>query len=204
MNIYLITYVRKYKNDETCKTLVQVLIVSRLNYGNALLYTIAFSLKNRPQRVKNCAECLVRPSHKREYISPVPVCFRLLCTILFHTFKVLDETAPVYLSDLIEKYILRECSDLSPIHFWGFQEAIQQYTERDPSEHQLLGCGTSCRTTLNLQQVKTYFVRFLKPIYLNWRIYIIKQVYYEWNVFDLFELRICFNCVLDVKRLRAI
>jgi len=34
------------------------------------------------------------------------------------------------------------------------------------------------KTTLNSQQVKTYFVRFLKPIYLNWRIYNIKPVYY--------------------------
>ena len=64
--------------------------------------------------------------------------------------------------------------------------------------------GMSCQTTLNLQQVKTYFVRFLKPIYLNWRIYNIKPVYYVWNVFDLYGLRIYFNCVLNGKRLGAI
>ena len=29
--------IRKYINDETCKTLVQALIISRLDYGNALL-----------------------------------------------------------------------------------------------------------------------------------------------------------------------
>ena len=29
------------------------------------------------------------------------------------------------------------------------------YCERDPSKHQIPGCGTSCQTTLNLQQVKT-------------------------------------------------
>ena len=66
------------------------------------------------------------------------------------------------------------------------------------------GYGTSCQTTYSSQQVETYFVRFLKPIYLNWRIYNIKTVYYIWNVFDLYELRICFNCVFSVKRIRAI
>jgi len=32
--------IRKYINDEKCKTLVQVLVISRLDYGNALLYNI--------------------------------------------------------------------------------------------------------------------------------------------------------------------
>ena len=79
------------------------------------------------------------------------------------------------------------------ITLWGYQKAIQQCTERNPSEHQLSGCGTSCQTTFNSQQIKTNFVRFLKPIDLIWRIYKFKLVYYVWNVFDLYELRICFN-----------
>ena len=40
-----------------------------------------------------------------------------------------------------------ECSDLNTIHFWGYQETIQQCIERDPSEHQLPGCGMSCQAT---------------------------------------------------------
>jgi len=39
-----IEFIRNYINDETCKTLVQALIISRLNYGNALLYNIPLSL----------------------------------------------------------------------------------------------------------------------------------------------------------------
>ena len=78
----------------------------------------------------------------------LPVRFRSLYMILFHTVRVLSGTAPVYLSDMIEIYIYQwECSDLSPIHFWGYQEAIQQCTETDISEHLLPGCGTSCQTT---------------------------------------------------------
>ena len=97
--------IRKYINDETYKTLVQALIISRLVYGNRLLYNITLSLINRLQRVQNCSTCL-------EHIIPVlfqmhwlPVRFRSLYKILFHTFKVLNGTTSVYLSDLIEKYI---------------------------------------------------------------------------------------------------
>jgi len=39
--------IRKYINDETCKTLVQALIIYRLDYCNALLYNIPLSLTNR-------------------------------------------------------------------------------------------------------------------------------------------------------------
>ena len=156
-----------YINDETWKTSVQALIISQLDYGNALLYNIPPISDNLPVLFQ---------------LQWLPVHFRSLHKILFHTFKVLNGTAPVIWSKNIYQW---ECTDLNPIHFWGYQEAIQQYTERDPSEHQLPDCGTSCRITLNSQQVKTYFVSFLKSIYLNWRIYNIKPVYYVWNEFDL-------------------
>jgi len=104
--------IRKYINDETCWTLVQALVISRLDYGNALLYNIPLSPTNRLQWVHNCAARLVTRTRKREHITPVlfqfhwlPVRSRSLYKVLFLTFKVLNGTAPVYLSDLIEKYI---------------------------------------------------------------------------------------------------
>ena len=110
--------IRKYINDETCKTLVQAFILSILNNSNALLYNIPLS--NFLQRVQNCAARLVTRTRKREHITPVlfqlpwlPVRFRSLYKILFHTFKVLNVTAALYLSDL------------SPIHLWWYQKAIQ-------------------------------------------------------------------------------
>jgi len=92
--------------------LVQALIISRLGYGNALIYNNPLSLTNRLHRVQNCATCLVTRTCKREHITPVlfqlhwlPICFRSLYKILFLTFKVINGIASVYLSDLIEKYI---------------------------------------------------------------------------------------------------
>ena len=169
------------------------------------------SLTNHLQRMQNCAARLLTRTRRSEHITPLlfqlhwlPVCLRSHYKILFLTFKVLNETAPGYSSDLIKKYIPVRMLDLIPIQVWGYQEAIQQCAEIYPSEHQLPGCGTCCQTTLNSQQVKTHFVRFLKPIYLNWRIYNIKPVYYVWNIFDLYGLRMCFDSVLRVKRIRAI
>jgi len=67
-NIGLIS---NYINDETCKTLVQALIISRPDYGNALLYNIPLSLTNRLQRVQNCDARLVTRTRKREHITSV-------------------------------------------------------------------------------------------------------------------------------------
>jgi len=44
-----IGFIRKNINDEASKTLVQALIISRLDYGNTLLYNIPLSLTNRLQ-----------------------------------------------------------------------------------------------------------------------------------------------------------
>jgi len=103
--------IRKYINDETSKTLVQTLITSWLDYGNALLYNIPISLTNRLQLVQNYAARLVTRTHKREHITTVlfqlhwlPVRFRSFNKIMFHTFKVLNGTSPLYLSDVWQMF----------------------------------------------------------------------------------------------------
>ena len=101
--------IHKYINDEECKTLVQALNISRLAYDSTLIYSIPLSLTNRLQRVQNCTARLVTLTHKREHITPVlfqlpwiPISFRSLYNILFLMFKVLNGTAPLYPSNLIE------------------------------------------------------------------------------------------------------
>jgi len=93
--IWIIELIGKYINDETCKHLVQALIIYRLDYDNALLYNIPLSLTNCLQRVQNCAARLVTHTRKREHITQVlfqlhwlPVRFRSLYNILFHIFKI--------------------------------------------------------------------------------------------------------------------
>ena len=50
------------------------------------------------------------------------------------------------------------------------------------SEHQLPGCVISCLTIFNLQQIKKYFVRILKPSYLNQPIYNIQTRVYRYKM----------------------
>jgi len=65
--------IRKYINDETCKSLVQAVIISRLDYGNALPYNIFLSLTKRLQRVQNCASRVVTHTRKRGHITPFKI-----------------------------------------------------------------------------------------------------------------------------------
>jgi hypothetical protein len=75
-----------------------------------ILYNISITLKTCLYRVQNCTTSLL--TRKGEHITPVlfqlhlvPVRFRSMYRILFHTFSVLSGIAPLYLSDLIENYI---------------------------------------------------------------------------------------------------
>ena len=108
----------------------------------------------------------------------LPVRFRSLYNILCHTLKVLNETAPVYLRDLIEKYI--------PVKMLRSESYSLL---RVPRSHTTMYGERSFRAStprmwdelpnhIKLAASKDIFARFLKPIYLNWRIYNIKPVYY--------------------------
>ena len=71
---YQIRYIgsiRPYITTEACKTLVQTLVISRLDYGNALLYGNSLTPNSRLQRIQNCAARLVTRTRKREHITPV-------------------------------------------------------------------------------------------------------------------------------------
>ena len=161
---------------------------------------IPLSLTNYLRRVQNCAARLVTHTHKREHKTPVlfqlhwlPVRVRSLNKILFHKVNVWSGTAALYLSDLIEKYIplrmLRsECHSLLRVQkshtgMYGdksFQASALRLSDKLPNHIKLAGS-------------KEIFCKVLKTIYLNWRIYNFKPVYYVWNVFELSEIRICFN-----------
>ena len=144
-----------------------------MNYGNALLYNsyISLSLINRLHWVQNCAAHLVTCTGKTEHTKPflfwLHVRFILLYKIPFQIFKVLNGTAPVYLSHLIQKYIYTSQIAATFVLFSQCQKATHQCPNRILPEHQLSGCGISYIITLNLRQVKKYFVRFFKSTYFN-------------------------------------
>ena len=103
--------IRQFITTYACKTLVNSLVTSRLDYGNALLHGIPKSLTARLQGVQNSAARLITRTRKREQITPVlkslhwlPVVYRSLYKLLMYTYKAFNSTAPVYLEELVIPY----------------------------------------------------------------------------------------------------
>jgi hypothetical protein len=103
--------IRKYLTADYTKSLVQALVISRLDYGNALLYGANDYLLQRLQRLQNLAARVIYCLPKREHITPhlvklhwLPVQSRIEYKIILYVFKILHGTAPSYLCELIQEY----------------------------------------------------------------------------------------------------
>ena len=99
--IYNIRRIRKYLSREVCKTLVNALITSRLDYCNSLLYGCPSSHLARLQRVQNSATRLIYNVSRTFSSSPLlinfhwlPVKHRILFKILLITYKAIHSLAP--------------------------------------------------------------------------------------------------------------
>ena len=111
MHLHNIGRVRNCLDQKTAKTLVHALITSRLDYCNSVLYGVSEKLLHRLQLIQNSAARIVTKSRKRTHITPIlkqlhwlPVTYRIQYKALFTVFKILDGTAPGYLSELILQY----------------------------------------------------------------------------------------------------
>ena len=109
MSVYLYIYnirrtcIRKFLSFEAAKTLVQALVISRLDYCNSVLYGIPAIHTNKLQRVQNAATRLLTNKPRYSNITPVmvdlhwlPVRFRIL-----FNFKAVHGTAPMYITNLL-------------------------------------------------------------------------------------------------------
>lgn len=110
-NIYNIGRIRRTITTQACKTLVNSLVTSRLDYCNCLLYGLNKSELNRLQKVQNTAARLVTKTGKWDHITPIlaelhwlPVEFRIEFKILTLTYRALEGTAPVYIQELVSLY----------------------------------------------------------------------------------------------------
>ena len=103
--------IRQYITNDACKILVQALVTTRLDYGNALLQGLPQVLIERLQRIQNYAARLITGSRKCKHITPVlrellwlPVKYRLRFKVNTFTYKVLNGLAPAYTSDIVQKH----------------------------------------------------------------------------------------------------
>ena len=87
-------------------------VISRLDFCNSLYYGLPNRLIKKLQIVQNAAARLISLSQKHDHITSLlkeqhwlPVEYRIQFKILFLTFKCINNTAHVYLQDLVRFYI---------------------------------------------------------------------------------------------------
>ena len=105
---YNIRRIRKYLLFEAAKTLVQAMVISRIDYCNAILYGSPAIHIRKLLRVQNAAARLLANTARYSHITSVmidlhwlPVQFRIIFKIILVTFKALHGLAPPYLSDIL-------------------------------------------------------------------------------------------------------
>ena len=104
--------VRKYLSPDAAKSLVHGLVISRIDYCNALLAGLPKTLTDRLQRIQNTAARIITRTPRHHHITPalvhlhwLPVSARIDLKVLVYVFKVLSGTAPAYLTELVEQRV---------------------------------------------------------------------------------------------------
>jgi hypothetical protein len=109
-NLFRIKKVRKYLTEHACNTLVLGLVVVHLDYANGLLAGLPNVNVSRLQRIQNMAAKVVLRKRKRDSATKclkqlhwLPVHLRINYKILVTVFKSLNNQAPQYLKDMLER-----------------------------------------------------------------------------------------------------
>ena len=123
-----ISRIRKFLDDETCHYVIRTLVLSRIDYGNALLCGSNQKDLKRLQRIQNWAAKLIYYALKKDHATPylrelhwLPVKKRITFKIMVYAYKCIHGLAPPYLSSLLRLYHparsgLRSASDSSRLY----------------------------------------------------------------------------------------
>ena len=112
--------IRKFLTREATIRTIVPLVLSRLDYYNALLSGLPKKLIKKLQLVQNSAARVVYGIHKRDHISPaladlhwLKVAEHANFKIMLLTFKALHGKAPAYIRDLVSPHsITRELKSI--------------------------------------------------------------------------------------------
>ena len=168
---------RKFLTTDATKTIVQAVILSRLDYCNSFLNGSSDKLVQKLQRVQNSAARLVSRCPWRDHITPIlkslhwlPVSARIKFKVILITYKILNNSAPVYLSDLLSPYApKRELRSQNQNLLSVPKTRLHQYGDRS-FRKQAASLWNSLPTDLRLQMPINIFKKKLKT-YLFARVY---------------------------------
>ncbi len=111
MHIRKINSIRQYLTESAVKTLIQSLVVSRLDYCNSLYYGLPLTSINRLQLVHNSAARVISRTPRHEHITPIlrelhwlPIVKRCQFKLLVFIFKSLHNDTPLYICDELNWY----------------------------------------------------------------------------------------------------
>ena len=103
--------IRKRITEDAAKIMVNSMIMSKLDYCNAILYGLPNCDLGKLNSVQKLAARLITGIRKYDHITPLlkplhwlPVKRRKECKIVLLVFKCLQGAAPEYLSELLERH----------------------------------------------------------------------------------------------------
>ena len=108
VNLFKIRSIRKYIDQETCKSLVHALVISHIDYANGILSGLSKRLILKLQCIMNKAAKLILCRNKYDSATQamfelhwMPVEFRIKYKLALLVYKALNNLAPSYLSEML-------------------------------------------------------------------------------------------------------
>ncbi len=110
--LYNIRKIRPFLSEHTTQLLVQALVLSRLDYCNALLAGLPANSIKPLQLIQNAAARLIFNELKRTHVTPLfinfhwlPIAARIKFKALMFAYKTTSGSAPLYLNSVLQTYV---------------------------------------------------------------------------------------------------
>ncbi len=110
--LYNIKKIRPFLSEHATQLLVQALVLSRLDYCNALLAGLPASSIKPLQLIQNAAARLIFNEPKRTQVTPLfinlhwlPIAARIKFKALMFAYRITSGSAPLYLNALLQTYV---------------------------------------------------------------------------------------------------
>ena len=105
--LWKISKIRKYMDMNCTEQLVHGLVISKLDYANAILYGLPDNVVKQLQHVQNGAAKVIFQKRKYDHVTPIlkELQFRIKFKILTYVHLYVNGSAPEYLQNLIQLYV---------------------------------------------------------------------------------------------------